>query len=363
MSTLLPVRLCPARFRSNARRGQFAFTLVELLVVIAIIATLVGLLLPAVQSAREAARRTQCKNQLKQLGLAAIVHESARKSLPTGGWGALWTGDPDRGFGRRQPGGWIYSVLPFLEEESLFRLGAGSAATEKATASGKRMEQAVAATYCPSRRSADLYPCLPGVGKWVNATYTERVARTDYAANGGDRYTSTGEPVQPSWSASADGVPDNGPATIAVGESPEAMRHFSQIASQADGVVFAGSEVRLSQISDGTSKTLLAGEKYVNPEHYTSGRDAGDDQAAVMGMNKDIVRWSTQGRAGTAGAPAVPRQDTRGIDNFYAFGSAHPSGFNVVFCDGSVRSLAYEIDITAFRNAANRRDGGRALSE
>jgi prepilin-type N-terminal cleavage/methylation domain-containing protein/prepilin-type processing-associated H-X9-DG protein len=348
---------------STTRSGRFrrAFTLVELLVVIAIIATLIGLLLPAVQSAREAARRTQCKNQLKQLGLAAIVHEGAQKSLPTGGWGALWTGDPDRGFGRRQPGGWIYSVLPFLEEDSLYRLGSGSAGPQKAAAAGRRMEQAVAATYCPSRRSADLYPCLPGVGTWVNADYAERVARSDYAANGGDLYTSTGEPVQPSWSASARGAGDNGPASIAVGDSPEAVRHFGQIASRADGVVFAGSAVRMSQISDGTSRTLLAAEKYVNPDNYASGQDAGDDQAAMMGMNKDIVRWGSQGSAGTAGAPAVPRQDTRGVDNFYAFGSAHPSGFNAVFCDGSVRSLAYEIDVAAFRNTTNRRDGGVAL--
>ena len=344
----------------GGRTGR-AFTLVELLVVIAIIAVLIGLLLPAVQSAREAARRTQCRNNLKQLGLAALVHESVHKSLPSGGWGVSWTGDPDRGFGRKQPGGWLYSVLPFMEEESLHRLGAGEPAPQKAVAGSRRLETPVSSTYCPTRRAPGLYRCLPGATSWVNANQTERVSRSDYAANAGSTYTSTGDPDQPAWSASANGHRDNGPASLAVGDSPEAIRHFGLIASKANGVVHTASTVRLSQISDGTSQTMLAGEKYVRPEFYQTGEDAGDDQAAMMGMNKDIVRWSIQGPDGTAGTPAVPRQDASGVDNRYAFGSAHPGGFGAVFCDGSVRSISYQVDMVAFRNATDRRDGGVAV--
>ncbi len=87
---------------SHLRRR--AFTLVELLVVIAIIGVLVALLLPAIQSAREAGRRTQCLNNLRNIGLAFANHLDVHKQYATGGWGWIWSGDPDRGFGLRQPG-------------------------------------------------------------------------------------------------------------------------------------------------------------------------------------------------------------------------------------------------------------------
>src|SRR5262245_9385622 len=115
----------PMSKRSSPTARWAAFTLVELLVVISVIAVLVGLLLPAVQQAREAARRMQCSNNLKQIGLGALNHESTHQYLPSGGWGHRWVGDADSGFGRSQPGGWVYSLLPYVEQSALHSRGAG----------------------------------------------------------------------------------------------------------------------------------------------------------------------------------------------------------------------------------------------
>ena len=137
---------------SRAPRG---FTLVELLVVIAIIGILIGLLLPAVQSAREAGRIIQCRNNVKQLALACLAHEEAQRYLPAGGWGFRCLGVASKGFGPGQSGGWIYSILPNLDQDALF---SGGGATDPATAMTNLIQTPLAVLYCPTRRACRTYP-------------------------------------------------------------------------------------------------------------------------------------------------------------------------------------------------------------
>ena len=139
------------------------FTLVELLVVITIMVILIALLLPAVQATRESARMAQCKNHLKQMGLAFQLHHEAHEVYPTGGWSARWVGDADRGTGKNQPGGWVYNILPYIEQEDVWALpsdGDPYAITSKQKLGAKIMiETAIPTMNCPTRR-----PSKPFVG-------------------------------------------------------------------------------------------------------------------------------------------------------------------------------------------------------
>jgi prepilin-type N-terminal cleavage/methylation domain-containing protein len=139
------------------RRG---FTLLELLVVVSIIGIIVSLMIPAVQAARESARRGQCTNNLKQLAMGCLHHESTAKTYPTDGWGFAILGHPDRGQGVKQPGGWIFNILPYIEQSSSYKMQSGLTGSSLQTAAASMLQTPISALYCPSRRPAALYPNL-----------------------------------------------------------------------------------------------------------------------------------------------------------------------------------------------------------
>jgi prepilin-type N-terminal cleavage/methylation domain-containing protein/prepilin-type processing-associated H-X9-DG protein len=320
------------------------FTLVELLVVITIIGILIALLLPAVQAAREAARNAQCKNHLKQIGLAALHHMEAHEHFPSGGWGWSWAGgDPDRGFGLNQYGGWLYNTLPYLEQSALHDMAKGKPDADKFTAAGQRNVTPLSVLHCPSRRRAVTFP-NPTWNKWrhIAAERKEVNARTDYCA-----HASSTHPQDSASKANSE------PHNIAQGDSPTyPWKDFSD----HTGVVFVRSTVRAAHVRDGMSNTYFAGEKYLSPDNYHSGLDLGDNHVYCMGHNNDVVRW-TYYDASSPSTSKTPWQDRPGLDDWSRFGSPHAGGCNLVFCDGSVRSIGYTIDPLIHSYLGNRLDG------
>ena len=141
-----------------SRQKNAAFTLVELLVVITVLGILMGLLLPAVNTVREAMRRTQCKNNLAQIGKAAQSHVTQFDYFPSAGWGRKWLGDADKGTGASQPGGWTYQLLPFMDFDMIHDKGKGlgdgtNSSSGKYAAVAEMRSAAIASFLCPRAAS------------------------------------------------------------------------------------------------------------------------------------------------------------------------------------------------------------------
>lgn len=345
-------------FASRRKFSRRGFTLVELLVVIAIIGILVALLLPAVQAAREAARRTQCTNNLKNIALGSLLHESTFGFLPSSGWGYRWTGDPDFGYGKKQPGGWAYDVLDFMEGTNIRDIGKGL----EGTGSGPKFEALGVAKsivfpmmYCPSRRNAVGYPARETS---YNGALPAVNAKTDYAMNGGTKKEILG-------AGPAIACLDNYPNCSWTAQAETDLKDFF------DGVSTYRSEVKIAQITDGTTNTMLVAEKYMNSNQYETGDGCADNNSLFQGNDWDTNRWVVGVADGrTRGGPQIdatklqqrsPKQDTPGFENCTRrFGSVHPSGFLSSFCDGSVQLITYDVDEWVYYGYGSRDDGNVA---
>lgn len=371
------------RDRDCGRPRTSGFTLVELLVVIAIIGILVALLLPAIQAAREAARRTQCKNQVKQMGLACLLHVDTHGYFPSGGWGTSFVADPTRGYGKDQPGSFYYSVFSYLENNALRDLGKGTTlgSPQWRDAITKLVTTPVDVFNCPSRRPPRLYPTTWGTLAPELAFLTsdaKQVAKGDYAGNAGDSAMNA--------TTNAFGFTIKVPSSYANAASPLVfLNKFADTSSEfingtrndayMTGVICFHSEIKPAQVTDGTSKTYLIGEKYLSPAGYednsvlASHAANGDNKSLYSGYEEDNERLGYNKEAGRATSPNDPEffqpsQDANiGIGsveiwrNVVAFGSAHAGGLNMGFCDGSVQTISYDIDPLVHRWMANRFDG------
>jgi prepilin-type N-terminal cleavage/methylation domain-containing protein/prepilin-type processing-associated H-X9-DG protein len=278
------------RRAAGARGG---FTLIELLVVLAIIGTLIGLLLPAVQKVRETAARMDCANNLHQIGLAFHNHHDSHGYFPSGGWFSYTpptyvNGQPVPA--PQQQAGWGFQILPFIEATNTWKAGAAVAiGTPNKT------------FFCASRRQPQtvIYP-------------------DDYRPRVGG------------------------------GLIPHALCDYAASNKEGTGVVRQFLSTRIADITDGTSNTLLVGEKRMNLA-YLGQRQIDDNQGYTVGFNLDTIRKTNR--------PPAPDYSAPTGDGNGQFGASHPGKFNAVLADGSVRGIAYAIDPKVFKYLGNKSDG------
>jgi len=358
-----------------------AFTLVELLVVIAIIGVLVALLLPAVQAAREAARRTTCVNHLKQVGLAIQNHINSRGVFPTGGsrfnprlrnyvTGSI--NNPGVPNGPKKQGlGWAYQILPYLEQNAVHGL----------VSEPQLINAVVPLYYCPSRRS-------PGVSTTARSIGASTAALMDYAAahplsrvcpddGSGAKYditdlnpfqgnSSYALAVQSYWCTRSGEPFDNSVydgvivRTLYRVRRPAVLDSPAVLERKAGGVGF----IRPGQVTDGMSNTLVISEKLVRSDMaFSNVTPSGqiswsDDRGWTDGWDPDTVRFTgfppLADSDGFCFNPDTHRYCSGDRAEVLYFGSSHPGGVNALFADGSVRSLSFDTNAKIFNGLGTR---------
>jgi prepilin-type processing-associated H-X9-DG protein len=301
--------------------------------VIAIIGVLIALLLPAVQAAREAARRSQCQNNLKQMGLAVQNYNGARGEYPTGGtepWHDQGTADVrfSKGYG------WMVQVLPYVENENLRNISKGYGAGDLARDLEVR-KTPVPMYFCPSRRTG-----VVRVAPASAENCSQGCALNDYAS-------ATPANTMTNMPASVDRWYWQGVSHITNASAFTRGKEYYGVITRT----FVSDPCKDKDITDGLSNTMVIGEKRVFIDRYEIG-DWHDDIGWTDGWDPDIVRYT-----GSLPEPDITERPGINTTAFgFQFGAAHAVAFNVVFADGHVTTISYDIDAVTFNALGDRRD-------
>ncbi|QDT66546.1 DUF1559 domain-containing protein [Calycomorphotria hydatis] len=356
---------------TRARRG---FTLIELLVVIAIIAVLIALLLPAVQQAREAARRSQCKNNLKQLGLALHNYHDSHSTFPPGyvmggvaeaANAAADTTAPSQGWA------WGTFLLPFLEQAPLYQnLSLNDDAWDAANVDpfGATV---LPAFRCPSDSTTDTFTVTPDAGPLSGNSY--EISRSNYIGLFGFGNIS----AHPGRAASSayTGNSATAFATAYSGDGP-AGATFGDLFDNGGGIFHRNSRVRIRDVTDGTSNTFAFGERKATHDFIDSLSETvsdstwyavipGEQRSAGMSMAAmEEAPSMILGHCGQIGAGAmsmmpsmVMTSNFNQTNHIVHFSAAHLGGVQFCNVDGSVKLITESINYDVFRRLGSRNDG------
>ena len=321
--------------KSKIQNPKSAFTLVELLVVIAIIGILIALLLPAVQAAREAARRLQCTNNMKQIGLALHVHHEQRGHFPHGTYNYLdstfHTPFPNNKYDRRC---WMHDILPYLEQVPLYQEFHKHMETGASALAFPMLDTVIPAMMCPSDPTGPkLHTFWGGIGQ-----PTQGFSGNMIVCAGNDYFNGTGSGSE-AYLPSAD----------------------------RNGLFFAVSKVRIEDIRDGTSNTAMVSELILSPDtdsHDIRGRYHNPAHGGVLFSTRIPPNTLVPDRLNWCANNPVPRAPCIwvGAEMFVSPRSYHSGGVNMGFADGSVRFVSETIHPDTFR-AIGSRDGGEIVGE
>jgi prepilin-type N-terminal cleavage/methylation domain-containing protein/prepilin-type processing-associated H-X9-DG protein len=344
--------------RSNmSRPGRIGFTLVELLVVIAIIGVLVALLLPAIQAAREAARRMQCANNLKQIGLACLNYETARKVFPSGVETDTASGGNTRVFS-----GWTREIMDYSENPALKAMYKPENATPPVSvidpAAQAFRETQVPMYTCPSDFPMEIV--VPHTGPAPSTSPASQFMPGSYRGNAG---RGNGDVT---WYLYED-IPT--PGAVGTGGIHDGWRGPLHAVVRKGGTQHWLQKEPLKAITDGTTKTMLAGEStnVFAPRRtfwaYTYGNGVLSQPTPYAGtLLGDYCRCSPPGTTpcGTAVWPEPATGVTYGTSNracMSGWFSGHPSGMNMVMCDGSVDFMSWDTEMDVFIVKGSIADG------